>query len=60
MSFPSQNNSRRSAGKGMLILSLTIGLILLTLIFDDLLKRQINPNRNPESIELRSDIREVT
>ena len=60
MSFPSQNNSRRSAGKGMLILSLTIGLILLTLIFDDLLKRQINPNRNPESIELRSGIREVT
>ena len=60
MSFPGQNNSSRTAGKGMLILSLTIGLILLTLVFDNLLKRQINPNRNPESIELRSGIREVT
>ena len=60
MSFPSQNNSSRTAGKGMLILSLTIGLILLTFVFDTLLKRQINPNRNPESIELNSGIREVT
>ena len=60
MSFSRHNNSSRTAGKGMLVLSLTTGLILLTLVFDNLLKRQINPNRNPESIELRSGIREVT
>jgi hypothetical protein len=60
MSLSRHNNSSRTAGKGMLVLSLTTGLVLLTLVFDNLLTRQINPNRNPESIELRSGIREVT
>ena len=60
MSFTNQNNSGRTAGRGMLVLSLAIGLILLTLVFDDLLKRQVNPNQNPESIELLSGVREVT
>ena len=60
MSFTNQNNSGRTAGRGMLVLSLAIGLILLTLVFDDLLKRQVNPNQNPESIELISGVREVT
>lgn len=60
MSDSNQNNSSRSAGRGMLVLSFTFGLILLTMIFDNLLRDQINPNRNPESIELVSGIREVT
>ena len=57
---PNYNKSGRTAGKGMLILSFTIGLILLTMGFDTLLQEQINPNRNPESKELLSGIREVT
>ena len=57
---PNYNKSGRTAGKGMLILSFTIGLILLTMGFDTLLHEQINPNRNPESKELLSGIREVT
>ena len=57
---PNYNKSGRTAGKGMLILSFTIGLILLTMGFDTLLQGQINPNRNPESKELLSGIREVT
>ena len=60
MSKPNYNNPGGTTGKGMLILSFAIGLILLTLVFDDLLQRQINPNRNPESVELLSGIREVT
>ena len=60
MSNPSHNNSGRAIGKGMLILSLSVGLILLTFVFDNLLSEQINPNRNPESIELLSGVREVT
>ena len=57
---PNYNKSGRTAGKEMLILSFTIGLILLTMGFDTLLQEQINPNRNPESKELLSGIREVT
>ena len=60
MSKSNYNNPGGTTGKGMLILSFAIGLILLTLVFDDLLQRQINPNRNPESVELLSGIREVT
>ena len=60
MSKPNYNNPGGTTGKGMLILSFAIGLLLLTLVFDDLLQRQISPNRNPESVELLSGIREVT
>ena len=60
MSDANHNNSGRTVGKGMLILSFTMGLILLTMVFDDLLQGQAYPNRNPESIELVSGAREVT
>lgn len=60
MPSSTQDNSGRTAGKGMLILSLAIGLALLTIFFDDLLQKRLNPNRHPTSIELTSGTREVT
>lgn len=43
----------------MLILSFVLGLIGLTYYFDDQLDQQANPNRNPESMESVSGIKEV-
>ena len=60
MSDSNYKNSSRATGKGMLILSFAIGLILLTVVFDDLLQARFNPNRSPQSIELVSGVREVT
>lgn len=36
-------------GKGMLIVAWVIGLGLLTLLFDDQLASQLNPNAEPQS-----------
>jgi len=59
MPSSTNDNSGRTAGKGMLIFSLSIGLALLTIFFDDLLQERVNPNQNPASIELISGVREV-
>jgi aspartyl protease family protein len=59
MPSSTNDNSGRTAGKGMLIFSFSIGLALLTIFFDDLLQERVNPNQNPASIELISGVREV-
>jgi aspartyl protease family protein len=43
----------------MLIASFTLGLIALTVVFDDWLQNERNPNRNPESSESADGEREV-
>ncbi|NKB34198.1 MAG: TIGR02281 family clan AA aspartic protease [Pseudomonadales bacterium] len=43
----------------MLIASFTLGLIALTVFFDDWLGNQANPNRNPDSSISNTGIREV-
>ena len=59
MSTLEHHNSNKKAGKGMLILSFTLGLIALTIFFDDLLQKQSNPNRNPSTRELVTGGHEV-
>ena len=59
MSVPQHHNPGKNTGKGMLILSFTVALIALTVFFDDLLKNQVNPNRNPDTRELVAGGREV-
>lgn len=56
---PNSNKPGKGIGQGMLILSLVLGLVGLTFFFDGKLEQQSNPNRNPESIELLSGIKEV-
>jgi len=46
-------------GQGMLIISFVLGLAALTFYFDGQLQRQVNPNRNPEAMELTSGIKQV-
>ncbi|MDG2141681.1 MAG: TIGR02281 family clan AA aspartic protease [Gammaproteobacteria bacterium] len=59
MSVPQHDNPGRNTGTGMLILSFTIALIALTVFFDDLLKDQLNPNRNPDTRDLITGGQEV-
>lgn len=49
----------KQLGQGMLIACCILGLAGLTLLFEDLLKRQINPNRNPQSYQGSEGLREV-
>jgi aspartyl protease family protein len=44
-----RQNDTSKLGKGMIIASWIIGLALLTLMFNDQLARQFNPNQQPES-----------
>ena len=60
MSASENHNPTKTAGKGMLILSFTLGLIALTLYFDNLLQKQSNPNRDPITNELLTGGKEVT
>jgi len=59
MSDNGQQNPGRPAGLGMLIASFVIGLGLLTLYFDRLLDRQMNPNQRPVSQVFSDGITEV-
>ncbi len=49
----------KGIGQGMLISSFVLALLGLTFFFNDRLDLQTNPNRNPESMELASGVREV-
>ncbi|MCB1671498.1 MAG: TIGR02281 family clan AA aspartic protease [Gammaproteobacteria bacterium] len=55
--FPHQ--STRTMGRGMMIAACVLGLGLLTLFYDGLLDRQINPNTNPASRIDENGVREV-
>lgn len=59
MSDNRQQNPGRPAGLGMLIASFVIGIGLLTLYFDRLLDRQMNPNQRPVSHVLSDGVTEV-
>ncbi len=62
MSSQHSSNSEKPGkgiGQGMLISSFVLALLGLTFFFTDRLDLQTNPNRNPESMELLSGIREV-
>ncbi len=45
-------SSNQSAGKWMYVLAWVCGLGLLTFVFSDLLDRQVNPNREPDSVRV--------
>lgn len=49
MSDNREHKPGRHAGLGMLIISFALGLGLLTLFFDDMLGRQLNPNQRPDT-----------
>ncbi|MBC54990.1 MAG: TIGR02281 family clan AA aspartic protease [Gammaproteobacteria bacterium] len=53
MSDNHEHKPGRQAGLGMLIISFALGLGLLTLFFDDMLGRQINPNQRPDTQALQ-------
>ena len=53
-----QYKQQNKMGKGMLIVAWIIGLGLLTLIFDDQLAKQFNPNADPISL-LNQGVQEV-
>lgn len=59
MTSPDPNNSGKSMGHGMLIISFALGLGLLTMLFDGVLDRQANPNRDPQYRFTDTGIREV-
>ena len=56
---PNQKPPGRSIGKGMLIVSFSLGLVALTIFFDGVLQSQSNPNNEPEFNETDNGIREV-
>jgi len=49
MNAPQPSHPARRVGMTMLIACCVIGLGMLTLLFDGLLERRQNPNRNPDS-----------
>jgi len=59
MSPPNQKPPGRSIGKGMLIVSFSLGLMALTIFFDGVLQSQSNPNSEPKFNETDNGIREV-
>jgi len=56
---PNQKSPGKSIGKGMLIVSFSLGLMALTIFFDGVLQSQSNPNSEPEFNETDNGIREV-
>ena len=48
MADPESDNSGKSMGQGMLVISFALGLGLLTMLFDGILDDQANPNREPQ------------
>lgn len=56
---PNPHLPGKSIGKGMLVASFSLGLIGLAFLFDGVLDKQANPNRDPFSSETSSGIREV-
>lgn len=56
---PNQKPPGRSIGKGMLIVSFSLGLVALTIFFDSVLQSQFNPNNEPEFNETDNGIKEV-
>jgi len=59
MSPPNQKPPGRSIGKGMLIVSFSLGLMALTIFFNGVLQSQSNPNSEPEFSETDNGIKEV-
>ena len=56
---PNQKPPGRSIGKGMLIVSFSLGLVALTIFFDGVLQSQSNPNNEPEFNETDNGVKEV-
>ncbi len=56
---PNQKSPGKSIGKGMLIVSFSLGLMALTIFFDGVLQSQSNPNSEPKFNETDNGIREV-
>lgn len=56
---PNPHLPGKNIGKAMLGASFVLGLIGLTFLFDNLLDKQANPNRDPFSSQTNSGIREV-
>jgi aspartyl protease family protein len=58
---PSANGNPpgKRIGQGMLVFSFLLALVGLTFFFESELQQQANPNQNPQSMELRSGMREV-
>ena len=56
---PNQKPPGRSIGKGMLIVSFSLGLMALTIFFNGVLQSQSNPNSEPEFSETDNGIKEV-
>lgn len=56
---PSNNKPGKSIGQGMLAISFVIALAGLTFFFNGKLEKQVNPNRDPDSMVLLSGVREV-
>ena len=56
---PNQKPPGRSIGKGMLIVSFSLGLMALTIFFNGVLQSQSNPNSEPEFNETDNGIKEV-
>ncbi len=59
-SSPENSNAPgKRIGQGMLVFSFVLGLIGLSYFFEGQLRRQSNPNQNPQMMELGSGLREV-
>ena len=56
---PNQKSPGKSIGKGMLIVSFSLGLMALTIFFNGVLQSQSNPNSEPEFSETDNGIKEV-
>ena len=58
---PPENGSApgKRIGQAMLIFSFVLGLAGLSYFFEGQLQRQVNPNQNPQMLELNSGVKEV-
>lgn len=56
---PQQSPPGKGIGQGMLIVSFVIMLIGLTVVFNGVLQRQLNPNSSPESAMTATGVLEV-
>lgn len=59
MNSPLRHGPGKSMGKGMLVASFILVLIGLTMLFDNILENQFNPNQRPEATINTDGVREV-
>lgn len=59
MSSPENGSPGKRLGLGMLTACLGFSLLALTYFFNDILDNRVNPNRNPQTMETSSGVREV-